>query len=111
MDLHAPRSVRQKLVGLVLVAALAAILVAIVAMIAYDLRLYHKSWIADLETQAELLARTSAAALAFDDARVAQENLELLRYRPKVRAAALYNASGRFFAGYAQAADSQFPRL
>jgi signal transduction histidine kinase len=111
MDLLAPHSVRQKLVALVLLATLAAILVAIVAMIAYDLRLYHKSWIADLETQAELLARTTAPALAFDDPRVAKENLELLRYRPKVRAAALYNSRGGLFASYAQAPESVFPTL
>src|SRR5258705_10415893 len=111
MDLLAPRSVRQKLVGLVLVATLAAILVAILAMIAYDLRLYHTSWVADLETQAELLGRTSAPALAFDDARVAQENLELLRYRPKVRAAALYDARGRLFARFPQDPQIRFPGL
>jgi signal transduction histidine kinase len=109
MALLAPRSVRQKLVGLVLVATLAAIVVAIVAMIAYDLRLYHTSWIADLETQAELVARTSAPALAFDDARVAQENLELLRYRPKVRAAALYDARGKLFARFAPDPTLSFP--
>jgi signal transduction histidine kinase len=111
MELLAPRSVQQKLVGLVLVATLAAILVAIVAMIAYDLRLYHTSWVADLETQAELIARTSAPALAFDDSRVAQENLELLRYRPKVRAAALYDSRGRLFARFAPDPELRFPDL
>jgi signal transduction histidine kinase len=93
-----------------LLATLAALLVAIIAMISYDLRLYHKSWIADLETQAELLARTTAPALAFDDPRVAQENLELLRYRPKVRAAALYNARGRLFARFG-GDEAQFPKF
>ncbi|TAK40825.1 MAG: HAMP domain-containing protein [Betaproteobacteria bacterium] len=107
----ASRSVQQKLLGVVLLATVAALLVAIVAMVGYDLRLYHKSWIADLTTQAELLGRTSGPALAFDDARVAQENLELLRYRPKVRAAAIYNAKGRLFASFVNEGGGEFPRL
>ena len=105
------RTVQQKLLGLVLVSTLAALLVAIAAMVAYDLQLYHRSWIADLNTQAELLARTSAPALAFDDARVARENLELLRYRPKVRAGAIYNARGKLFASFAPDPEQTFPAL
>ena len=106
------RSVQQKLLGLVLLSTLAALLVAIAAMVAYDLRLYHRSWIADLSTQADLLGRTSAPALAFDDVRAAKENLELMRYRPKVRAAAIYDARGRLFASFAAdgSADA-FPPL
>ncbi len=89
MNPLATRSVQQKLLVMVLLATLVALLVAVVAMVAYDLRLYHRSWIADLTTQAELLGRTSAPALTFDDARVAKENLDLLRFRPKVRSAAI----------------------
>jgi signal transduction histidine kinase len=106
------RSVQQKLLGLVLLSTLAALLVAIAAMVAYDLRLYHRSWIADLSTQADLLGRTSASALAFDDTRAAKENLELLRYRPKVRAAAIYDARGRLFASFAaEGSEADLPRL
>jgi signal transduction histidine kinase len=104
-------SVRHKLLAVVLAATLAAVLVAIGAMVAYDLRLYHQSWLNDLTTQAELLGRTTAPALTFDDARVAQENLELLRYRPKIRAAAIYDARGRRFASFAQDGDATFPRF
>lgn len=106
------RSVQQKLLALVLLSTLAALFVAIAAMTAYDLRLYHRSWIADLSTQADLLGRTSAPALAFDDARAAKENLELMRYRPKVRAAAIYDARGRLFASFvAEGSGEAFPRL
>jgi signal transduction histidine kinase len=107
----ATRSVQQKLVTMVMVTTLAALLFAIAAMVAYDLRLYHRSWIADLNTQAELLARTSAPALAFDDDRVARENLELLRYRPEINAAAIYNARGKLFASYPSTDEYPFPAL
>jgi signal transduction histidine kinase len=105
------RSVQQKLIVMVLLCTLAGVLVAIAAMVAYDLRAYHTSWVADVTTQAELLGRTSAPALAFDDARVARENLELLRYRPEVRAAAIYDARGKLFASFSPAAGTQFPAL
>jgi signal transduction histidine kinase len=103
--------VQHKLIRVVLLSTLAALLVAIAAMVAYDLQLYHRSWVADLNTQAELLARTSAPALAFDDVRVARENLELLRYRPRVRAGAIYNARGKLFASFARDSDQTFPTL
>ena len=52
----------------------------------------------DLTTQAELVANSSAAALTFDDAGAARENLALLRLRPQIEAAAVYAANGRLFA-------------
>ena len=52
MNLLATRSVQQKLRVVVLLATLVALLVAVVAMVAYDLRLYHRSGIYDLTTQA-----------------------------------------------------------
>jgi signal transduction histidine kinase len=106
----AARSFQQKLGLVVLGTTLVALLVAMAAMVAYDLRLYHRGWIADLNTQAELLARTSAAALAFDDERAARENLALLRYRPEVHAAAIYDARGRLFASFSTG-EQVFPEL
>jgi signal transduction histidine kinase len=105
------RSVRRKLLAVILAATAAALLVAIGAMVAYDLYLYRQSWLNDLRTQADLLGRTSTAALTFDDPRSARENLGLLRYRPRIRAAAIYDARGRQFASFAQAPGEPFPRL
>src|SRR6266496_632925 len=65
-----------------------------------------------MTTQAELLGRTIAPALAFDDPRVAKENLGLLRVRPLVSSAAVYNARGALFATYARNDDKHaFPKL
>ena len=104
-------SVERKLVGMMLLATFAGLLVAIVAMIVYDLREYHRSWVADLTAQAELIGRSSAPALAFDDVKVARENLALLRYQPKVDAAAIYNARGKIFAEYTREDQAGFPGL
>ncbi len=94
------RSIRHKLVGVALMATLAALLVALGALVAYDLRGHHQALLADMETQAELLGRMTSAALAFDDARLAADNLALMRIRPAVRAGAIYKGSGQLFASY-----------
>jgi len=111
MRLLAPFSVRQKLLAVVLLTTLTALLVAIAVMVGFDLRNYRQSLISDMTTQADLLGRTTAPALTFDDPRVAQENLELLRYRPQIRAAAIYNARGKMFASYSNKDSGEFPKL
>ena len=94
------RAIRHKLLAVVLLSTLAALLVSLGGLIAYDLRGYHRTLLADMATQAELLGHMSSAALTFDDRRLAQENLNLLRIRPGVSAGALYRARGTLFAGY-----------
>jgi signal transduction histidine kinase len=105
------RSLRQKFVALVLLTTLVALLVALGAMAAYDLRAYHRGLIDDMSTQAALLGRNSAAALTFDDPRVAQENLGLLRIHPQVAAAAIYNVRGAMFARYLRRGGAGVPAL
>src|SRR5712691_11120511 len=106
------RSLRQKMLGMMLVTTLVALIVALAAIIGYDLRAYHRILVSDMTTQAELLGRTTAPALAFDDPRVAKENLGLLRFRPLVSSAAIYNARGGLFATYARKDDPRgFPKL
>src|SRR5437879_6081850 len=111
MRLLAPFSVRRKLLAVVLLTTLTALLVAIAVMVGFDLRNYRQSLISDMTTQADLLGRTTAPALTFDDPRVAQENLELLHYRPQIRAAAIYNARGKIFASYSGTDGREFPKL
>jgi signal transduction histidine kinase/ActR/RegA family two-component response regulator len=68
--------------------------------VAYDLRSYQAGLLNDLSTQAELVGHMTSAALAFDDPRLARENLALLSSRPSVRAAAIYDDTGALFASY-----------
>jgi signal transduction histidine kinase len=104
-------SISRKILTVKLATTLIALLLAISAMMVYDLRLYHQNWLNDLNTQAELLGQMTAPALSFDDARVANENLALLRYRPRVEAAAIYDARGRLFARFARQGEATFPAL
>jgi signal transduction histidine kinase/ActR/RegA family two-component response regulator len=103
-------SIRKKLVVVVMATTFAALLVSVGLIIGYDLRNYQRSLINDLSTQAELVGHMTSAALAFDDPRLAGENLALLRTRPMVGAAAIYDENGRLFASYATpGAPGAFP--
>jgi len=94
------RSIRHKLMSVVLLTTLVVLVISLGTIVAYDLRAYHRNLVADISTQAELLGHMSSAALAFDDERLALENLNLMRIRPRVTAGALYKADGSLFASY-----------
>jgi len=104
------RSIREKLVTIVMSTTLAALLVSVGTVVAYDLRGYKRALQDDLATQAELVGHMTSAALAFDDQRLARENLALLRTRPSLRAAAIYDENGKLFASYlAPGQSASFP--
>jgi hypothetical protein len=90
-------SLRRKLMLLVLATTFIALLLMGGTMLVFDLRTYRDAWVGDLFAQADLIGRASAPALAFDDEKVARENLSLLKDRPKVTAAAIYTGSGELF--------------
>ena len=98
-----PNSVRAKLIGIVLRTTAIALVVAVVAMLTYDLLSYRQSWTTDLTAEADILALSTAPALAFDDHAVAQRNLTAMQARPAIRVAALYGMDGRLYAFYARA--------
>ena len=98
-------SIRRKLTVVMLSTAVVALLVTATAMIIYEARTYHQTWVDDLVTQAEIIGKTSAPALSFDDPKAARETLAVLRLRPLVTAAAIYTADGRLFAEYTTDAD------
>jgi signal transduction histidine kinase/ActR/RegA family two-component response regulator len=100
------RSLNLRMRAVVLVSTIMALVLALGAMIAYDLVAYRRSWSGDLQVQAELIGTTTAPAVAFDDSRMAHENLALLRFQPRLRVAAIYDPQGRLFASW-RAEDAQ----
>jgi signal transduction histidine kinase/CheY-like chemotaxis protein len=103
------RSLRRKVLVLVLAATAIALGLSAFGLSMYDLRAYERQWTNDLNTQAELLARTSAAALSFGDRETAARDLMVLKVRPRVRAAAIYTRDGELFATYAKPGAGQAP--
>ncbi|KQV49483.1 hypothetical protein ASC95_17975 [Pelomonas sp. Root1217] len=87
-----------------------ALLLSAASLLAFEGLTVRNALVEDLSTQAELVARSVAAALSFDDPRTAQENVELLRQRPRVLAAEVLRADGQRFAGFGPAPDAQLLR-
>lgn len=105
------KTLRGRLMKLVLLTTGIAVWVAGLAMLSVDLSMYRKSWVSDLSTEASILALSTAAALEFDDHPVAERNLSALQARPGVLAAALYSANGALFAYYARPGNPRPPEF
>ncbi|TFZ00526.1 response regulator [Ramlibacter henchirensis] len=94
------RSIRSKLNAILATTTLIALLVAAAALVVFDLRRELADIHEDLVTQADVIALATAPAVAFADARVALENLSVLRAKQSVVAAALYDERAALFATY-----------
>ncbi|MGV3741877.1 MAG: ATP-binding protein [Burkholderiaceae bacterium] len=101
-------SVSVKLMLVVLTTTLIALLAASAAMLAYEYKRFQTVRTNDLFTQAEILAMVSVPALEFNDRRAATENLEQLRLRKNVLAAAIYLPDGRLYARYLAKGNEAF---
>ena len=94
------RSVRSRLMLVVLATTLAALGVVAIALAVYESRTYERSVASVLMTQAQVLGRATAPALVFDDPDAVRDNLAALKLQPQIRAAAVYTTTGRLFASY-----------
>jgi len=102
-------SIRSRTMRVVMTTTLLALLLSATALLVYELRTYRANWAQDVQTQADLVAQASVTALSFNDPRVARENLALLRLRPQIEAAAIYDARGQRFATYAAQGQAELP--
>ena len=101
------RTVSGKLLSVALLTTLVALVLAIAAISAYFLRADYRALAADLRTQSELIGHMTAPALTFHDRTLAHNSLHLLRLRPEVLSATIYDAEGRVFATYAAPNQAQ----
>src|SRR5436190_1936720 len=96
------RSIRLKILLVVLATTFIALLFTGTILVIYDLASQRNNAADDLIAQAEIIGLASAPALDFNDSLAANQNLAVLRVRPQIVAAALYNRQGRLFATYAR---------
>jgi signal transduction histidine kinase/ActR/RegA family two-component response regulator len=99
-------SIRRNVTAVVLATTFAALVFATAALLIYEARVFRQTGLANLKTQVELVARSTAPALAFDDRKAAATSLELLRSRRDILSAALYTVQGTLFAAYRRDAGS-----
>ncbi|WP_053076510.1 ATP-binding protein [Caenimonas sp. SL110] len=100
MKFPAIRSIRQKLNLILTSTTMLALMIAGIALVVFDTRSQMIAMETDLITQADIMGLVSGPALAFDDSKVASENLRVLRAKPNVTAAVLFGARGDVFAAY-----------
>jgi signal transduction histidine kinase len=94
------RSIRQKLQAIVIFTTSVALTLSLIGNVAGDAWEFHRTLIADMATQSELLGRMTIPALTFDDAKLAADNLKIFEIRSNAHAAAIYNNRGQLFATY-----------
>jgi signal transduction histidine kinase/ActR/RegA family two-component response regulator len=106
---QAQKSVRGKMMRIVVTTTAIALLAAGAGMLTHDLSVYRDSWVADLDTQASILATSTASALMSGDHSVADRNVNALQARPAVLVAALYTANGRLYASFVRSGEPPPP--
>ncbi|MGC3983443.1 MAG: response regulator [Pseudorhodoferax sp.] len=107
--LRSARTLRFKLIAVVLLTTLVALLLATLAMGVNSLRQSYQNLTADMRIQSELLGHMTAPALAFDDRQLARQNLDMLRLRPQIAGAAIYDEHGQAFATYQRQEGQRAP--
>jgi signal transduction histidine kinase/CheY-like chemotaxis protein len=105
------RSLRSKIVWVVLSTTLVALAVSGAALLLYETRSYGEFLVSDALTQAEILADITAPALVFDDPAAATANLKPLARRREIEAAAVYSKNGEPFATFSRSPEYRFPPL
>lgn len=94
------QSIARKLAVLVTgVSAMVVVLMSL-AVLAHELLSFRSAKEAQIAAITDVLSANSRAALSFGDAQRATETLNALRATPAVTCAAIFDASGKWFAGY-----------
>ena len=86
-----------------------ALLLAGLAIIAYDNYSYGQLKTRVLASQADTLALSTSAAIAFNDTKAATEYLKAFEANPEILAAAVYGPDGKIFASYQRSGAANPP--
>jgi PAS domain S-box-containing protein len=93
-------SVRVQLTVLTAVVSLFTLLISFSVLIWWDSATFRDHLAKKKLADAEVIANNSRAAVAFGDAKAAEEILNTLRFRPDLEVAALYTKDGKMLASY-----------
>jgi diguanylate cyclase (GGDEF)-like protein/PAS domain S-box-containing protein len=88
-----------------------AVLLASLGFAVYEWQSFRASAVRELTALADTLGANTAASLAFNDQRTAQEMLSALATEPSVLVACLYDNQGRVFADYRRSPGPHTPLL
>jgi len=97
---------RRPLFPMIALASVVVLLVAGVSMAAFNERLYAMQKVREATVQADILAATVAAPLAFDDEQAAQDYVEALAANPEIAAVGVYDERGARVASYQRVGET-----
>ncbi len=93
-------SVKKKLLLISMMSSAAALMLASIALVAYDYVIAREHMRQELSVLASVIGDRSTAALAFQDPELAGENLAAAAARDSIVAACIHGEDGRLFATY-----------
>ena len=105
------RSIRWKLTILIMAISSASLLLAGVAVVTHEAVVFRHDAAVDLDTLADILARTSTGSIVFDDVGSARDLLAGLRAKPHIRVAVIYAKDGKEFVSYLRDGKASPPSI
>jgi PAS domain S-box-containing protein len=93
-------SIRRKLTCVIMITSLAALLLAGVAFVLYDVITLRSAMLSQITTLSQIIGNNSTAALVFNDQKAADETLGALNSNPNIVAGSIFNDKGEVFAKY-----------
>ncbi|MGH9731171.1 MAG: response regulator [Candidatus Acidiferrales bacterium] len=95
-------SISRKLTWMNMFVSGAALLLACVAFIAYDMVTFREAMVGNLSIQSQIIGSNTASALLFNDPQSAENTLSALKAAHNILSAAIYEPNGRLFASYSR---------
>jgi len=102
-------SIRSKLMTGFMLTSLAALLLTVGGLTAYDRATFRDEVLRDVDTLAGILGENASSSVAFNDRQQAQATLAALRAQPQITGAAIYDSKGALFATYVRAKNGDKP--
>ena len=94
------RSIRRDLASVSALSSTLALVLTCAAFLVYDIVTFRRGLLADVASDARVVAFTAVAPLLFDDPEAASTSLAALKGKPRIRSAVLTNAKGALVASY-----------
>jgi serine phosphatase RsbU (regulator of sigma subunit) len=102
-------SIRSKLMTGFMLTSLAALLLTLAALAAYDRMTFRDEVLRDVDTLAGIIGENASSSVALNDRQTAEATLAALRAQPQITGAAIYDRKGALFATYSRATRGDTP--
>lgn len=102
-------SIRSKLMTGFMLTSLAALLLTLGALAAYDRVAFRDEVLRDVDTLAGIIGENASSSVALNDRQTAQATLAALRAQTQITGAAIYDGKGALFATYTRATRGDNP--